>query len=282
MKPILVTGATGRVGLEVVSQLLAEGARVRALTRDPNAAALPAGVEVVRGDLTAPETLIAALDGVSEIFLVWTSAAGTFPDALKQMARRAERIVFLSSPHKTPHPFFQQPNPLAAMYAEFERLIEISDLKWTFLRPGMFAANALSWWVPQISAGDVVRWPYADAATAPIHEQDIAAVAVRTLVDTGHEGADLVLTGPRSLTQSQQVATIGDVIGRPLHLKEISPDQARHELGFPAPVMNMLLNAWAVSVSQPAFVTNTVEEVTGNPARTFRDWVFDHAVEFRS
>ena len=280
MKPILITGATGRVGREVVSQLLAEGARVRALTRNPDAAALPADVEVVRGDLTIPETLTAALDDISKIFLVWTSAAGAFPDALKQMARSAERVVFLSSPHKTPHPFFQQPNPVAAMYADLEQLIERSGLQCTFLRPGMFAANALSWWVPQIRAGDVVRWPYADAATAPIHEKDIAAVAVRTLVDNGHERSDLVLTGPRSLSQSQQVTMIGDVIGRPLHLEEISPDQARHELGFPPPIIDMLLNAWAAALGRPAFVTNTVEEVTGNPARTFRDWVSDHSAEF--
>ena len=150
-----------------------------------------------------------------------------------------------------------------------------------FSAAGMFAANSLSWWVPQISKGDVVRWPYADAPTAPIDEQDIAAVAVRTLIDGGHNSAYYVLTGPRSLSQSQQVTTIGDVLGRPLRLEEISPNEARLELGFPTPVMDMLLKAWAAAVGQPAFVTNTVEEVTGNQARTFRDWVSDHAAEFR-
>ena len=145
----------------------------------------------------------------------------------------------------------------------------------------MFAANALAWWAPQILVGDVVRWPYADAATAPIHEQDIAAVALRTLVDGGHQGSDHVLTGPASLSQSQQVTAIGDVLGRPLRLEEISPDEARRELGFPPPVMDMLLNAWAAAVGQPAFVTNTVEEVTGRQARTFHEWVSDHAAAFR-
>jgi len=146
----------------------------------------------------------------------------------------------------------------------------------------MFAANSLSWWLPQIRAGDVVRWPYADAPTAPIHERDIAAVAVRALGEAGHDGADYVLTGPESLTQSDQVSTIGDVIGRPLRLEEISLEEARVELGFPTPVMNMLLNAWAAAIGQPAFVTDTVEEITGNQARTFREWVSDHAEECRN
>src|SRR5262249_45417669 len=150
-----------------------------------------------------------------------------------------------SSPHRTPHPLFQQPNPLKQLHAEIERLIEASGLGWTFLRPGMFAANALTWWAPQIRAGDVVRWPYADAPTAPIHEQDIAAVAVRALIEAGHDGAEYVMTGPQSLTQREQVETIGEVIGRSLRFEELSPEEARRELPFPAPVSKMLMDAWA-------------------------------------
>jgi uncharacterized protein YbjT (DUF2867 family) len=146
----------------------------------------------------------------------------------------------------------------------------------------MFAANSLSWWAPQIRIGDVVRWPYADAPTAPIHERDIAAVAVRTLLDAGHESAEYVLTGPESLTQREQVAAIGNVIGRNLRMEEISPDEARLELGFPLPAMNMLLNAWAAAIGQPAFVTDTVTEITGVPARTFREWIADHLEKFRA
>ena len=281
MKPILVTGATGAVGRQVVSQLVAAGARVRAMTRNPDAASLPPEVEVVRGDLTVPESLTGCLDDVDTAFLVWTAPASAAPAAVSTIANGARRLVFLTSPHRTPHPFFQQPNPLATMFAEIEQLIEASGLRWTFLRPGMFAANSLSWWAPQILAGDVVRWPYADAPTAPIHERDIAAVAVRALVDAGHENADYVLTGPESLTQREQLATIGDVVGRPLRMEEISPEDARLELGFPPPAMNMLLNAWAAAIGQPAFVTDTVAEITGHRARTFRDWVIDHAEGFR-
>src|SRR4051812_33934611 len=138
MDCILVTGATGTVGRQVVSQLLATDARIRALTRNPDSAGLPPEVEVVRGDLTAPAALEECLDGVEAVFLVWTAPAGAVPAAVDRIAKHARRMVFLSSPHRTPHPLFQQPNPAAAMHAEIERLIEASGLRWTFLRPGMF------------------------------------------------------------------------------------------------------------------------------------------------
>ena len=284
MKRILVTGATGNVGRQVVSQLLATDARVRALTRNPDAAGLPPGVEVVRGDLTVPAALDGCLDGVDAVFLVWTAPPGAAPAAVDRMAKHTRRIVFLSSPHRTAHPFFQasQPNPVAVLHAEIERLIEASGLPWTILRPGMFAANARSWWAPQIRAGDVVRWPYAAALTAPTDERDIAAVAVRALLEAGHDGAEYVLTGPQSLSQLEQVATIGDVIGRSLCFEEMSPEAARRELLAPASVVNMLLTAWAAAIGRPAHVTSTVAEVTGTSARTFRDWVTDHAEEFRA
>jgi uncharacterized protein YbjT (DUF2867 family) len=140
--------------------------------------------------------------------------------------------------------------------------------------------DAVSWWAPQIRAGNVVRWPYAAAPTAPIHERDIARVAVRVLLEPGHDEAEYVLTGPESLTQRGQVMTIGDVIGRPLRYEELSPEEARRELPFPAPVLTMLLDAWAAALGQPAFVTTTVEAITGARARTFRDWVIDHTGAF--
>lgn len=180
---------------------------------------------------------------------------------------------------------FQQPSPARALAAQIERLIETSELEWTFLRPGMFAANALSWWAPQIRAGaDVVRWPHPAAPTAPIHERDIAAVAVRALCEFGHAGAEYVLTGPQSLTQSEQLSIIGDVTGRPLRMEEISPEDARTELlpVIPAAAVNMLLDAWAAAIGQPAFVTSTVAELARTPARTFRDWAADHAAAFRA
>ncbi len=281
MKQVLVTGATGNVGRQVVAQLLESGAQVRALTRTPETANLPAAVDVVGGDLTVPETLTACLDGVEAVFLVWVVPAATAATVVSQMAQHAQRIVLLTSPHQTPHPFFQQPNPLKLLHAELERLIQAAGVQWTFLRPGMFAANALSWWAPQIRVGNVVRWPYADAPTAPIHERDIAAVGVRALLEEGHDKAEYVLTGPDSLSQREQVQIIGEVLGRSLRFEDLSAEEARHELAFPRAALDMLLSAWAAAIGQPALVTTTVAALMGRPTRTFRDWVLDHVEEFR-
>ena len=167
---------------------------------------------------------------------------------------------------------------------QMERLIEASRVEWTFLRPGMFAGNALGWWARQIRSGNVVRWPYLAAPTAPIDERDIAAVSVRALCEDGHAGAEYVLTGPQSLSQFEQLSIIGRVIGRPVCVEEISPEEARREWlpTWPESVVNMLLDAWAAAMSQPAHVTSTVAEVTGLPARTFREWAIDHASKFRN
>jgi uncharacterized protein YbjT (DUF2867 family) len=157
---ILVTGATGRIGRQVISQLPTNGLRVRALARNPHTADLPPHVDVVRGDLTVPETLDACLDGVDAVFLVWTAPPAAVVPALTRIAKRAGRLVFLSAPLKTEHPFFQQPNPVRAQSEQIERFIETAGFQWTFLRPGMFASNALRWWASQIRAGDIVRWPH--------------------------------------------------------------------------------------------------------------------------
>jgi len=283
MTRVLVTGATGQIGSEVVSQLRSTGCLVRAMTRNPRSADFPADVDVVGGDLTAPDTLDACLDGIDSVFLVWIAPLAAAAPAIERIAAHARRVVLLTSPHRTPHPFFQQPNGIKAIYAGVEQLIESSGLGWTFLRPGPFAINCRNWWAPQLRIGDVVRWFYADAATAPVHERDIAAVAVRALCDEGHDGREHVLTGPASLTQREQVQIIGEAIGRPLRFEELSRESAREQMlamTYPPPVADMLLNAYAAAVGQPALVTSTVLDVTGAPARSFDEWAADHAGDF--
>src|SRR5262252_2846897 len=282
MTHILVIGGTGTVGRQVLSQLAGTDLHVRALVRNPAVARLPQKVAVVRGDLTMPETLDPCLDGIDTVFLVWTAPPSAVAPALERILKHAQRIVFLSAPIKTAHPLFQQPNPLKGLVEQIEMMIESSGCQWTFLRPGMFAANALLWWAPQIRSGDVVRWPHLDAPTAPIDERDIAAVAVRALCDDRHAGAEYVLTGPQSLSQFEQVSTIGRAIGRSLRIVEISPDEARRELLriAPLPAVNMLLEAWAAAMGQPAHVTSTVAEITGAPAKTFLQWATDNLQSF--
>ena len=206
----------------------------------------------------------------------------TAPAVVERLATHAQRVVFLSSPHRTPHPFFQQPNPMAALHADIERLIAAAGLASTIIRPGMFASNALYWWAASIRDGNVVRWPYGAAETAPIDERDIAAVAARALNEDGHAGGDYVLTGPESLSQAEQVRIIGDAIGRRIQFEELSPDEFRRETAgsWPRPVVDMLLAAWGATIGRPAFVTSTVSDIVGSPPRTFRQWAVDHSAAF--
>ena len=281
--PVLVTGATGRVGRVVVDLLLDAGVPVRALTHRSEApATLPGGVDVVTGDLTVPESLDAGLRGVGAVFLVWTAPPATAPAVIERLATHTRRVVFLSAPHTIPHPFFQQPNPMAVLYADIEQRIVAAGLEWTFIRPGMFASNALFWWAPAIRDERVVRWPYGAAETAPVDDRDVAAVAALTLSHDGYAGGDYVLTGPESLSQAEQVSIIGDVLGRRIEFEELTPDQFRRETegSWPGPIVDMLLAAWGATMGTPAYITSTVFDLLGTPPRSFRRWVADHATEF--
>jgi uncharacterized protein YbjT (DUF2867 family) len=279
---VLVTGATGNVGRHVVSQLIREGARVRALTRNPESAGLPEEVEVVRGDLTAPERLDGVVNGAHTVFLLWRlPTAGAVPGVVERLTKHARRVVFLSS-SAVHDDVEKQANVVAKVHADVEHAIEDSAQEWTFLRPGGFATNALWWWGAQIRQGNVVRWPYAAAAMAPIHEQDIAAVAVRALQEEGHQGKKYILSGPESLTLAEQVKIIGGAIGRALRFEEISPDAARQQLlvVMPPEIVDVLLDALPRLTLEPAPITTVVREVAGAPARTFGEWAGDHAADF--
>jgi uncharacterized protein YbjT (DUF2867 family) len=278
----MVIGATGRTGRGVVAELLRAGRRVRALVRNPVTSALPAGVELVAGDLIDPDSIARAAEGAGSAFLVWTAPFATATAVVTALARRVERIVLLSSPHQTPHPFFRQPNALAVFHAELDRLVMESGREWTIVRPGMFAANSILWWARQIQAGDEVRWPFGAVETAPIDERDIAAVVARGLMDDGHAGRDYVVTGPTSLTQAEQVHAIGDAIGRRLVFHELTPDEFRAENAAYGQAANMLLAAWGAAVGVPAHVTTTVADVTGTPARSFAEWAVANAAAFRA
>jgi uncharacterized protein YbjT (DUF2867 family) len=281
--PVLVTGATGRMGRAVIDRLLGAGVRVRAVSRRPDLAGLPSGVEVMAGDVTAPESLDPALQGAGAALLTWPDPSTAADAVVDRLAARVPRVVFLSAPHRTPHPFFQQPNPMAARYAEIERQLEAADLDATIIRPGMFASNALFWWAPAIRAGAAVRWPYADAETAPVDDRDVAAVIATVLTQDGHAGGDYVLTGPEPLSQAEQVHIIGAAIGHPVDFRELTPDEFRRETAatWPRTVVDMLLAAWQATTGVPAYVTSEVSDVLGAPARTFRQWATDHVEAFR-
>ncbi|WP_158888263.1 NAD(P)H-binding protein [Amycolatopsis anabasis] len=279
---ILVTGATGKVGRQVVAQLLESGAAVRALVRNPETAGLPAGVEVVRGDLLDPSTVDAALPGVGAVFLVWPGlSAEVARPVVDTIARRARRIVYLSS-MGVREELERQADPINQFHADLERVIERSGLEWTFLRAGGFAGNTLGW-APQVRAGDVVRDPFGAATRSLIHEADIAAVGVRALTGDGHAGAKYVLTGPEAVSTADQVRLIGEAIGRPLRFEALTAEAGRRQLldqGWDPVLVDAIFAGRAAGAALEP-VTSVVEEITGSPARTFRQWALDHAGDFR-
>ncbi|WP_432095514.1 SDR family oxidoreductase [Streptomyces sp. bgisy100] len=280
---ILVIGATGTVGRHVVSELREGGFAVRALARNPDAARLPRGVDVVRGDLSDPPSLDAALRGVDAVFLTWPflNADGA-PPVVDRIRKHTRRVVYLSS-EGVRDDRDDQEDPITGFHAAMERLIESSGLEWTFLRPTGFASNDLGW-AEQIRTDGVVRQPYASLARPLIHERDIAAVAARVLVEDGHTGRRYVLTGPRALTTREQVDAIAMTIGRPLGFEEIPPAAAREAMlarGWPPEVADGALDAHARMMSRPEPINRVVEEITEVPARAFAEWAEDHADDFR-
>ena len=275
---ILVTGATGNVGRHVVTELAAMGLRVRALARNPAAISFPHSIQAVSADLSTPDSLNHALEGVDSVFLLLRQMPPQANALVERIRRHTRRIVFLSS-SIVRDDLPQQANFIARMHADVEALIQEAGFDWTFLRPGMFASSAITWWGPQLRAGNIVRWPYANAALAPIDPRDIAAVAARTLTDPLNSGQKYERTGPQSLTNLKMLECIGYASARKLIFQEIPPDVARQELTayLPAPILDILLDFWSRAIHRPATVTETVEQITGSQARTFREWTMDYA-----
>lgn len=280
---ILVTGATGNVGREVVGGLRERGLAVRALTRDPARAGLPADIEVVAGDLAEPESLEPALAGVDAVFLVWPSmqADHAAAEAIKRITERVPRVVYLSARGVPDDPSVRAEGILGS-HQLIEGLLRDSGATWTFLRAGGFAANTRGW-AAQIQAGDVVRWFHGRAARSLIHERDIADVAVLTLTEPGHDGAAYELTGPEVVTQVEQVRAIGEAIGRPLRFEELPRSAAIAMLadtGLPEPMAAGIVDAHATMAEVPETTTDMVERLTAHPARPYSQWARDHAALF--
>ncbi|ONI83793.1 NmrA family protein [Saccharothrix sp. ALI-22-I] len=272
---ILVTGATGTIGGAVVRQLAAAGVPVKALTRHPAKAVLPAGVEVVGGDLTRPGEL--PLVGVTAVFLlaaIESDGAATHAQAFLDHAPDLRRVVYLSSNAVT----VRRPGSYE-LHHDVERVIEASGVAWTHVRPGEFMANKLVW-ARTIKADGVVRAPYPESVGAPVHEADVAEVAVRALLDDGHTGKAYTLSGPEALTHREQVEAIARGLGRPLRFEHLTYGQARASLirdeGLPSDVAEYLMGYMAQHAEEPAVLTPDFTQVTGKPGRTLSTWATDH------
>jgi uncharacterized protein YbjT (DUF2867 family) len=267
---VLVIGAYGSVGSHVVAGLRSAGIPVRGTSRTPGTGEVPDGVEMVSLDLNEPETLPAALDGIKKVFLYANPRSVTeFVSAAR--AAEVEHVVLLSSASVIEAATRTSRN--AQFHATVEQALQESGIAWTFLRPTTFATKQLSW-APAIRSGEVLRIPFLQVPSASIHERDIADVAIRALIDTGHEQQAYWLTGPQALTQQQHIEVIAEVIGRPIEVVEVAPEDV--EPRWPEFVIRMMAELMKV----PCVVTSTVEEVTGVPARSFRQWAEDHVKDF--
>jgi uncharacterized protein YbjT (DUF2867 family) len=284
---ILVTGATGNIGREVVNLLLSGGEKVVAVTRNPTTAALPDGVHVVGTDSSHLQMLAPELNGVEAVFIspraLGDATAGAATAELLKLAAEqgAQRVVALSAVTVQDGGGEKR---FADAFKAVEDAAKASGLPWTILRSAEYASNNLMW-APQIRSTGIVRGAYGDAANSTIHERDIAAVSARALVDAAHAGHIYVLTGPQSLTQRDKVRIIGEAIGRQVLWEEISPQQVREAMlaqGLPVEIPDRLLGYLASRIGQPGPSSTTVEQVLGRPALTFAEWAIEHAATFRN
>lgn len=255
--------------------LLEAGHDVRAVSRDPDRAAFPDKVQPCHGDLTRPDSLAAALRGVEVLHLMVSGAEVPILD----LARRArvQHVVLLSSRLVETQPG----NVLALRHLRAEEAVRASGLPWTFLRPAQFASNVLRW-APDVRSGAVVRAPFAKVALPLIDPADVASVAVTTMVGGNHAGQAYSLTGPEALTPPEQVATVASVLGRELAFEECTPEQARErmEQHTPPVLVDAVLDAIGGAADDDEQILPGVENVTGKPARTFSEWVWDQRDDF--
>jgi uncharacterized protein YbjT (DUF2867 family) len=274
---IVVTGATGNVGRPLVTALVDAGAKVRAVSRRPQSAGLPADVEVV-------ESASEAVAGASAVFLN-SRALGSELAAVADQARRegVTRLVALSAINADDD-FARQPSRFRGdRNKEVEQLAVDSGLQWVSLRPSVFVTNFAGMWSAQIRAGDIVRGPYAAASSAPIVESDIAEVAARALLTDDLVGQKIPLTGPQSLTNIELVDIIGGVLGRPLQYQEAPNELVRQRfvgLGFPPEFGDAYIAMLATTIDEPAVVTDGVQQILGRPAQSFEQWVVEHTSIF--
>jgi len=275
---ILVAGATGNVGGELVRALVGAGRPVRGLVRASSRSALPAGAEAAVGDLDRPESLSEALAGVRGVFLL--SGYKDMPGLLAEIRRAGvERVVLLSGSSATTG---DTSNAIARYMIRSEEAVRAAGVPWTMLQPTSFMSNALQW-ADQVRSGDVVRAPFPNVRVAAIDPADIAAVAAHVLSTDGHEGRSHLVTGPESLSPADRVRVLGRALGRELRFEGLSDAEAREELSrsMPPAYVDAFFSFFVDGKLDESVVRPTVQELLGRPPRTFERWALDHAGAFR-
>ncbi|MEU6999421.1 NAD(P)H-binding protein [Nonomuraea sp. NPDC046570] len=282
---ILITGATGTIGSELVRLLARRGAQVRALTRDPSRARVPAGVELVAGDFGDPGSLARAAGGVKAVFLLSapgdTVAAHDLAMVEAAKAAGVGKLVKLSaigtgSEHAATNFSMRWHEP-------GEEAVRESGLDWTVLRPTTFASNALQW-VAAVRSGAPIPNMTGTGTQGVVDPRDVSAVAAEALTGSALDGRTYTLTGPELLSTPDQVAALAAAVGRSLETVEVSAEVAEEGMragGMDPSVVEVALSGLAfVRAGRNAIVTDDVAEVLGRAPGTFEAWARDHAAAF--
>jgi uncharacterized protein YbjT (DUF2867 family) len=280
---ILITGATGNVGRELVKQLLELGEPLRIVTRDESkVSSLDSRIERVIGDLSEDATLERALQGVGRVFmfplLMDPNHHATRVLLSKAKQYGIQHIVMLSAIGAK-----GLKTRLQDLHEEKEQLVKDSGIAWTILRPGAFMSNALQW-LPAIQAHGKVFSSTGEGKTAPISPSDIATVAALALTKPGHERKSYDLTGEELLSVPQQVEILANVLGKPITCVEVPVDVAANELrqkSTPDFLVESLVQMWT-HIQQGDVTTKNemVRQLTGRSPESFRSWCEEHRAAF--
>jgi len=278
---IVVTGATGNVGLPLTQILAAAGEKVIAVSRGVDTAVLPDGVQRHWADLDDPASLIPALSGAEALFLVVPALSSDFdPVAVVDAAETSgvSRIVVLSSQTISTRP---DDSPVTLRHTE--KAVERSGLEWTHLRAGVFASNSLEW-APTVRADRTVFTAFADVAMPVIDTWDVADVAAAVLLQPGHGGRAYVLTGGESTSSRQRARIIGDALGEPITVVELTRQQARDRLpaSMPEPLKESILSFNGSPSPAEQRVSPDVATILSRAPRTYADWVHRNLDAFRA
>jgi uncharacterized protein YbjT (DUF2867 family) len=225
---ILITGAGGNVGKEVLKQAVLAGADIRAAYQSAAKADVPSGVAVAEVDFKKPETLAAALKGVERVFLV-----GPPTEELAELERKAVLVIAQA-------PGIKQVVKLSAMggrgsnftrlHAESEDYIRASGVPFTFLRPNCFMQNAVMYNGETIRSQGVFYGSEGDGKVSQVDIRDVAAVAVRALRKEGHDGKTYTLTGPEALTSAEAAALLSKAVGREIRFVNLPAAELKKAL----------------------------------------------------
>jgi len=282
MPTILVTGATGKVGAQLVSILVTGGAAVRAAVRAPDRAGELAalGAELARFDYDDPASARAALVGVDRLFIIAppTLAPATMSDLLDAAGAAGVRFIGkLSTMGASP----DSPIQLGRAHAATDELIRSSGADFALLRPTVFMDNLVAFAAGSIRDRGAFFGASGDGRVSWVSSRDLAEVAAAVLLEpAAHRGQTYRLTGPEPLSCPDVAAILSEIVGRPIRYVDLPPDQLRASLierGIPAPFADGLVTLEAVKASgELAAVSPAVEQVLGRPGERYRDFLRRH------